>query len=292
MHQINKIVLGSDHTGLNYKQYIIRALNDEYPEIETVDIGCFTSESCDYTDFAHTVAQMVSKNPTETRGVLICGTGSGMCITSNKYQNVRSVVAQSVFQVSSARKKQDINILSLGAQLITKIECMNMVRTFVDTDYETIHTKNSPNIDYNSLKPSNNPTTDYGRLTSKIYKPKPGFFRKCNKVHPLPSPTFQPEPESPMLTTPIPQHTELKKKQLELQDNQKKVYEMMLNNKLERNVRDDVVSPTIEEYKKDIEVMNSDLVDIMQKIMNARALAKKIHSNINNETNQIFNVFQ
>lgn len=320
--QISKIVLGSDHAGLNYKQYVIRALNDEYPEIETVDIGCFTSETCDYSDFAHTVAQMVSKNTVEFRGILICGTGTGMCIMSNRYSSIKCAAAQSVFQVADARKKQDINVLSVGAQLITKTECMNMVRTFLDTEFENVDKKAKSSfipvtsVDYNSLKPvDHNVPTDYGRLSGKSYKLKSGLFGNRNSVYPtdvvvnntpmvIKPNNFidHPEPESPMISTPIPEPVmvmtdELKQKQEALKDSQKKLYELLLNNKLEHSdrnmkMRDVPVPPaTMDEYKKDIDAMNTELVELMQKVMNIRVLAKKVHGNLNVETNQIFNVF-
>lgn len=449
---IAKIILGSDHAGLNYKQYVIRALNDEYPEIETVDIGCFTSESCDYTDFAHTVAQMVSQNATEYRGILICGTGTGMCITSNRYPAIRCASSQSVFQVAQARKNQDINVLSIGAQLITKTECMNMVRTFVDTEFESvdpsrhirrllkINLDTSRDIDYNALKSNahtpahtnttkiahtNIPTTihttthttthlnqpDYSKLTTsqpkgKTYKMRSGFFGNRNSVYPvdvvvnnvpmvikpnnyvnettndivsdnvsidinIPGQTdytFPSEPSSPMFTNPLPttettqptvttttettttettQPTvttttetttqprttstqpvavpdsvlimteELKQKQAALQENQKKLYEMLLESKIDQSDRrimsrnatvpttvpttsfmsnnvstdtSNVVLTNMDAYKKNIETMNSELLDLMQKIVYTRSVAKRVHGDLNTEMMQIFNV--
>ncbi len=82
-----KIAVGSDHRGFEVRSKVVELLRRLGHEVE--DYGCFTAEPCDYPDIAAQVASRVSQGEVE-RGILICGTGLGMCIAANKFPGVRA----------------------------------------------------------------------------------------------------------------------------------------------------------------------------------------------------------
>ena len=86
MEKNAKIIAGSDHAGFKYKEKIADIL--EKKGFSVTDFGCFSEESADYTDFAHPVAEAVEKDE-NARGILICGSGNGVCMTANKHKKVR-----------------------------------------------------------------------------------------------------------------------------------------------------------------------------------------------------------
>ena len=84
-----KIAIGGDHAGFNYKEQLVQWLNDQ--GYETKDFGTYSSESTDYPDFAHAVAEAVEKNHCEL-GILICGSANGVAMTANKHQGIRAAI--------------------------------------------------------------------------------------------------------------------------------------------------------------------------------------------------------
>ncbi|OHA35157.1 MAG: hypothetical protein A2938_01970, partial [Candidatus Taylorbacteria bacterium RIFCSPLOWO2_01_FULL_48_100] len=111
------IVLGADHNGVALKSEVKKLLNDS--GFYCIDIGSHTdSEKVDYTDYAHTLGFIVH-NGDAARGVLICGTGVGMSIAVNRFQNVRAALAHSVLVAQKTREHNDANVLCLGAWVAT-----------------------------------------------------------------------------------------------------------------------------------------------------------------------------
>ncbi|MCX7716241.1 MAG: RpiB/LacA/LacB family sugar-phosphate isomerase [Endomicrobia bacterium] len=86
-----KIAIASDHAGYEIKEQLVRMLSEEYC---VINFGTFSSDSCDYPDYAKKVALAVQKNEVD-RGILICATGEGMCIVANKFRGVRAGVCYS-----------------------------------------------------------------------------------------------------------------------------------------------------------------------------------------------------
>ena len=83
------ITIGSDHAGYQLKTTIINYLKGQKHEI--YDVGAYSDQSVDYPDFAHPVAQAVDGGKTPI-GILICGSGNGVCMTANKYKEVRTAL--------------------------------------------------------------------------------------------------------------------------------------------------------------------------------------------------------
>src|SRR5688572_27098686 len=103
-----RIAVASDHRGFNAKQQILSHLRKLGHEV--LDLGPVTGDSVDYTDFAFPVAHAVSEEQVD-RGVLICGTGIGMCIAANKVRGVRAAPCHDCITAEMSRRHNDANVL-------------------------------------------------------------------------------------------------------------------------------------------------------------------------------------
>ncbi len=130
---MNKIVIGSDHGGIALKKDIIKHLNNR--GIDTVDVGTYTSESCNYPDYAKTLCEKIQNGEYE-RGILICGTGIGMSIAANKHKGIRAACCSDTFSARMTRMHNDANVLCLGGRVIGAGLACDMVDLFVNTDFE------------------------------------------------------------------------------------------------------------------------------------------------------------
>jgi ribose 5-phosphate isomerase B len=128
-----KIVIGSDHRGLELKRRLLLALRDAGHEV--IDAGPDGPESVDYPDYAFEVAQAVSTGRAD-RGVLFCGTGIGMCIAANKVHGVRAAPCHDPITAEMSRRHNDANVLCLSADLLGEELVHRMVRIWLDTAFE------------------------------------------------------------------------------------------------------------------------------------------------------------
>ena len=126
------IAMGSDHAGYEMKLYLAEHLKERGYEIE--DFGTFSTESCDYPDFAKAVAKAVADGTAE-RGVLVCGTGIGMSIAANKVKGIRAAVLSDEFSAQATREHNDANILCLGARVIDNDKAVKLLDIFMDTPF-------------------------------------------------------------------------------------------------------------------------------------------------------------
>ncbi len=126
------IGLGCDHGGYELKNLIKAYLTDH--NIECMDYGTYSNESCDYPIFAKAVAKAVASGECD-RGILICGTGIGMCITANKTAGIRAALCHDVFSAKATREHNDSNILCMGARVIGPGPALEIVRAFLETDF-------------------------------------------------------------------------------------------------------------------------------------------------------------
>ena len=125
------ISIGNDHAGVELKQKILKELQ----EYKVKNYGTNSSESVDYPDFIHPVAKDVEKKKADI-GIIICGSGNGASMTANKYKNVRSAIAWNKEICELARKHNNANILSIPARFIKKQEALEIVKIFLETDFE------------------------------------------------------------------------------------------------------------------------------------------------------------
>ncbi|NNK82273.1 MAG: ribose 5-phosphate isomerase B [Flavobacteriaceae bacterium] len=128
-----KIAIGNDHAGPEYKFAIVKFI--ESKGIEVVNYGTDTLDSVDYPDFIHPVAKDVDTNQVDF-GIIICGSGNGVNMTANKYQNVRSALCWNKEIVALAREHNNANILSIPARFTALPQALEMVETFLNTDFE------------------------------------------------------------------------------------------------------------------------------------------------------------
>jgi ribose 5-phosphate isomerase B len=133
MNLPSKIVIGSDHAGFEYKEAIKQYLVKNNMEI--IDVGTHSTESCDYPDYAHAAAREIESGNVEV-GILICGSANGVAITANKHQEIRAALCWQNEIASLARLHNDANIICLPARFVTIDEAEEMVHTFLTTDFE------------------------------------------------------------------------------------------------------------------------------------------------------------
>ncbi|GAA0714101.1 ribose 5-phosphate isomerase B [Aquimarina litoralis] len=128
-----KIAIGNDHAGTEYKFGIITYLKSQ--GIEVVNYGTDENSSVDYPDFVHPVAKDVD-NGTVDYGILICGSGNGVSMTANKYKNVRAGLCWTKEITELTRLHNNANVISIPARYTSLPQAIEMVKTFLATDFE------------------------------------------------------------------------------------------------------------------------------------------------------------
>jgi ribose 5-phosphate isomerase B len=129
----NIIPIGSDHAGFELKQYLIENLSKSGYKFK--DFGTYSSESVDYPDFIHPVAESVNDGLYE-RGIVICGSGQGANMTANKHQKIRSALCWDLEQAKLSRQHNDANIIALPGRFVNFDTAVEMVKTFFNTGFE------------------------------------------------------------------------------------------------------------------------------------------------------------
>lgn len=127
-----KIYIGSDHAGVDLKTCVKERFGGRF---EFNDLGTFTSESVDYPDFAHPVAENVLKD-NGSFGILICGTGNGMAITANKHAGIRAALCWSPDIAALARQHNNANIIVLPARFISPETAIETLEAFFGAQFE------------------------------------------------------------------------------------------------------------------------------------------------------------
>lgn len=131
-----RISLGSDHAGFELKESIKEHLNSiKDHKIELNDWGCYSEERVDYPDFAHKVAGQISEGKADL-GILVCGSGNGISMAANKWEDIRCAVCWSEEITEMARLHNDANILALPGRYIKLEEAIKCVDKFINTEFE------------------------------------------------------------------------------------------------------------------------------------------------------------
>ena len=131
--EVRTIAIGCDHAGFPYKDRIIELLKGK--GIEVMDFGTDSLDSVDYPDFVHPVAEQVTVGKAEL-GILLCGSGNGVAMTANKHQDIRAALAWQVDLAGLARQHNNANILALPVRFVSEALALEMVETFIQTDFE------------------------------------------------------------------------------------------------------------------------------------------------------------
>jgi ribose 5-phosphate isomerase B len=146
---MTKIFLASDHAGVELKSKIWLELSSkEYSQkYQVIDLGPQSSDSVDYPDYADLVCKNIhglslvssDQNPSTATlseiGILICGSGQGMSMRANKYSHVRAALCWNVEVAKLSREHNNANVLCLGARATPAELCLDIVRTFLNTNF-------------------------------------------------------------------------------------------------------------------------------------------------------------
>ncbi len=128
-----RIVVGADHRGFPIRARVVDLARRLGHEVE--DVGTYTGEAVDYPDIAARVARKVSHGEVD-RGILICGSGLGMCIAANKFPSVRAAPCHDDLAAEMSRRHNDANILCLSADLLGEALVDRMIEIWLDTLFE------------------------------------------------------------------------------------------------------------------------------------------------------------
>jgi ribose 5-phosphate isomerase B len=128
-----KISIGNDHAGPEYKQAIVEMLIAKGHEV--TNYGTDSANSVDYPDFGHPVATDVSEGKADF-GIVICGSGNGISMTVNKHAKIRAALCWMKEIAALARQHNDANIISIPARFTSVPQAVEMVETFLSTEFE------------------------------------------------------------------------------------------------------------------------------------------------------------
>lgn len=128
-----KVAVASDHRGVEIKQNVLLLLSELGHE--AVDLGPDDDKSVDYPDYAALVAQAIREGQAE-RGILICGTGIGMCIAANKFPGILAAPCHDELTAQMSRRHNDANVLCFSADLLGDKLISRMVETWLATEFE------------------------------------------------------------------------------------------------------------------------------------------------------------
>ena len=128
-----KIAIGSDHAGFYVKEDIKKYLDEK--NIEVIDMGPFDDKRVDYPDYGHAVGHEVIDNNLDF-GIVICGSGIGISISSNKVKGIRAALCSEPYSAKLARRHNDANVLAMGARLIGHDMAIEIVEAFLNEKFE------------------------------------------------------------------------------------------------------------------------------------------------------------
>lgn len=128
-----KIALGSDHRGFGLKEKIKKYF--EKSQLEYKDFGAFSEEKTDYPIIVEKVATSIQNNECDL-GILICGTGFGMCITANKFKGIRAATCYNEETAKLSKLHNNTNVLTLGANYLEIDETIKIINIWLNTEFE------------------------------------------------------------------------------------------------------------------------------------------------------------
>ena len=127
-----KILIGNDHAGYSLKLSIIKNLEDKY---EFFDKGSYSNESVDYPDYASIIAKEIQSEKGDL-GIIICGTGNGVCMTANKFKGIRAVICWNEEIAKLAKQHNNANIICIPSRFIKVEEAVKIIESFILEKFE------------------------------------------------------------------------------------------------------------------------------------------------------------
>lgn len=128
------LYIAADHRGFELKEGIKTFLKEKGLAFEDLGNSIYDHED-NYPDFGRLVAEKISQNPNNNRGILICGSGIGMAIIANRYQGVRAGSCLSPWMAEHGRQNDNINVLGLASDLTDLVTAKKIVETFLNTEF-------------------------------------------------------------------------------------------------------------------------------------------------------------
>ena len=128
-----RIAIGSDHAGYELKQHVIGVLTKDGHDV--VDVGTYTTESCDYPQFCAAVGRAVRDGNADV-GIVLGGSGQGEQLAANKVHGVRAALCNDLFTARLARAHNDANVLSMGARVVGVGLAEEILATFLATGFD------------------------------------------------------------------------------------------------------------------------------------------------------------
>lgn len=129
-----KLYIGADHNGFALKAAMTRYLTGLGHDV--VDTGDAENRpDDDFPQFANRLVRAMQADPGETKGVLICGSGQGMCMAANRYRGIRACLGYDSESARSSRNDDDANIICLPALTLSERQAEDIVRTFIQTPF-------------------------------------------------------------------------------------------------------------------------------------------------------------
>lgn len=130
---MKKIVIGADHRGFALKESLKKKLSGKY---EITDVGTNSAEAVDYPDIASLVAKNIQTGASE-RGILICGSGVGACVASNKFKGIRAAICHDVFSAHQGVEDDDMNLLCLGGGIVGESLAEEIIESFLSARFRS-----------------------------------------------------------------------------------------------------------------------------------------------------------
>lgn len=128
-----KVAFACDHGGYISREAVLGYLKEK--NIEVIDFGTFTEDSCDYPDYASKVCEKVVNNQVD-KGILVCGTGIGMSIVANKFKGIRCAHVTDSFSAEMTRRHNDSNVIALGARISKIADIIEYIDIFLNTEFD------------------------------------------------------------------------------------------------------------------------------------------------------------
>lgn len=130
-----RVAIAADHAGFLLKTSLVEILKQDGHEV--LDFGAFNAERSDYPDFARAVGEALQRGLAE-RGVLICGSGVGVCIAANKMRGIRACVCHDTYSAHQGVEHDDMNVIVLGARIIGVELAAEVLRAFLGARFSGI----------------------------------------------------------------------------------------------------------------------------------------------------------
>ncbi len=127
------LAIGCDHAGFEYKEELKKILTAAGWQVS--DKGTYSLDSTDYPDYAHPVANMVEQGQAAA-GILVCGSGNGVCMTANKHAGIRAALCWNEEIAQLARQHNNANVICIPSRFVSFEVAERMANTFLDTAFE------------------------------------------------------------------------------------------------------------------------------------------------------------